>query len=492
LPLDVLGSYDLRFTRTVGPEVATAAVAQRFDGNAGVTVTYTPDPSFSGDDSFGYVITDDRQGTGSATVAIKVAPVADPPVARTDTVQAVEDTPIWIDAAALLANDSDVDGNPLTFLGVLNPRNGTLVVEGDRILFTPKPDFDGRASFEYLVTDNVHGTSVGRVNVDVRSTNRAPIAAADLFATVEDVPFEFTIADLIANDVDLDGDVFRFVSLSTRHPDARIIELPDGRYQFVPDENVSGLISFSYTITDGRRNGQGTITFDTAAVNDAPIANPDGIYFGDQDVPLVIDLAELVLNDRDVEGDAFTLVEVFNGDNGVVVRDGANAVFTGRPGYYGDAGFHYRVTDVHGATSVGYVSLTIMPEFQIPIAVSDAGFEVLEDSFIDIDPATLLANDFAPEGTTLTFLGFQSGATALANGLWRVTPSKDYFGKLVLTYKISNGADFEVPTTVTIDVLPIDDAPVARGDALATLEDTALTIFTSSFSATTSISIDRR
>ncbi|HEX8226041.1 MAG TPA: tandem-95 repeat protein [Allosphingosinicella sp.] len=487
VPLDVLGSYGVKYTMTNGASAQSAVATHAFDGNAGVTITYVPRPAFSGEDGFSYVITDDRQGTGTAKVTVDVAPVADAPIARTDTVSTQEETPLLISPALLLANDSDVDGDPITFLGVLNATHGTVSYDGTNILFTPNANFDGRASFEYLVTDNVHGTSVGKVNVNVASTNSAPIAAADVFETVEDVPFEFTIADLLANDSDPDGDSFRFVSISRSHPDGRIIELPGGRFQFVPDENANGAKSFSYTITDGRRSKTGTVTFDVAAVNDAPIANPDGVgtgnnpegvFVGDQDLPLTIDLARLIANDRDVEGDGFTLVEVFDGDNGIVVRDGNNAVFTGREGYYGDAGFHYRVTDVHGATSTGYVSLTIMPEFELPIAVSDAGFELLEDGYIDLDPAALMANDHAPEGTSLTFLGFKSGAERLDNGLYRITPSKDFFGTLVLTYTISNGADFAVPTTVTITVLPVSDRPFAGADSLATAEDEPLTIFT--------------
>ncbi|TFI56741.1 tandem-95 repeat protein, partial [Sphingomonas parva] len=479
VPLAVLAAYDIVVTQSHDGTSESASVHQAFDGNAGVTITYAPTGAFSGEDGFRYVITDDRPGNGSALVTVHVAPVADAPYTQPDRLDGIEDTPLLIDPALLLANDYDVDGDPIAFLGVLDAQHGTISYDGISILFTPDHNFDGRATFDYLVTDNVHGTSVGRVNVDVRSTNRAPIAAADVFETIEDTPFEFTIDQLLANDSDPDGDAFRFVWLSTEHPDGRIIELPGGRYQFVPDENVSGPKSFTYQITDGRRSTNGTLTFNVAAVNDAPIANPDGIFYGDQDVPFAIDLADLIANDRDVEGDAFTLVEVFDGDNGSVVRDGDKAIFTGRPGYYGDAGFSYRVTDVHGATSVGYVSLIVMPEFDLPIAVSDAGYEMLEDGFIDLDPAVLMANDYAPEGTTLAFVGFAGGAQLLDNGLYRVTPPPNFFGKIVLTYSINNGADFDVPTTVTIDVLPVSDAPFAGNDSLATVEDTPLTIFTS-------------
>ena len=205
--------------------------------------------------------------------------------------------------------------------------------------------------------------------------------------------------------------------------------MPDGQFQFVPNEDFYGQTSFTYSVTDGRLTRTGSVTFDVQPVNDAPIANTDGIYVGEKNTPLVINLSDLLLNDRDVEGDSFTLVEVFDGDNGDVVQVGDTAVFTARQDYVGNAGFHYRVTDSHGADSIGFVSLTIRPNVPLPIAVSDAGFELLEDTYFDIDPAVLMANDYAPEGSTLTFLGVNgAGVTQLENGLYRFTPDHDFFG----------------------------------------------------------------
>jgi Bacterial Ig domain/Cadherin-like domain/Putative Ig domain/RTX calcium-binding nonapeptide repeat (4 copies)/Bacterial cadherin-like domain len=488
VPLDMLGELDIRISATLGETTQSALVHQAFDGNAGATISYQGNSAFSGLDSFTYTVTDDRQGPATGTVDVHVAPLFDPPTANEDRLLATEDTALVITPALLLANDIDVDGDPIRFLGVLNAVNGTVSFDGTDILFTPDANFSGQARFEYEVTDDNHGSSIGTVLLDVRSTNRAPVAATDFIATVEDTPFEFTPALLLANDSDPDGDAFRFVSISRSNKDGRIIELPGGRFQFVPDENVTGPVSFSYVITDGRLSKTGTVTFDVAAVNDAPIANadgvgtgnnPDGVFVGDQDQPLTIDIAHLIANDRDVEGDAFSLVEIFDGDNGDVVQVGNTAVFTPRAGYYGDAGFHYRVTDVHGATSIGYANLTIMPEFDLPIAVSDAGFELLEDGYIDIDPARLMANDYVPEGTTPIFLGLTgAGVSQLANGLYRFTPGADFFGKVTLSYAITNESGFAIPTTVTIDVLPISDNPVAVADTLDMVEDEPLTIFT--------------
>jgi hypothetical protein len=479
-PLDVLGDFDIAFTNSDGASSHSATATFRFDGNAGAFVTYAPAAGFAGLDTLTYTLTDDHEGTAQGTVLFNVASLLDPPVAVTDYVSVLEDGVLTLTPADLLANDYDVDGNAIRFLGVADGTNGAVSFDGATITFTPSPDYNGPATFTYSVTDDTHGDSVGLVEVNVISTNRRPEAVTDVFATVEDTPFEFTIDDLFANDTDPDGDAVRFMSIQSSSSDARILELPGGRYQFVPDENINGLRSFSYVITDGRLTDRGTITFDIEAVNDAPIGNPDGPFFGEQGQPFAIDFADLIFNDRDVEGDSFAIVEVFDGDNGTVCRDGDTAVFQGRAGYFGDGGFFYRVTDEHGATDVGYASVLVMPLFDVPVAVSDAGFEMLEDSFLDIDPAALMANDDIPPGSEVIFLGLTGrGVTLLDSGPYRVTADPDFFGTLTLRYALTNETGFEAPTTVTINVLPVSDAPVAVDDRLTLREDQPLVIFVS-------------
>ena len=478
-PLDYLGTLAVLFSVTDGTTTESASVSRLFDGNAGVTFVYTPLPGFNGDDTFGYTITDDHQGTGSATITIAVAAVNDPPIAVDDTLAAVEDTTLIINPATLLGNDTDVDGDPLVITEVLNAVHGTVTFDGTDIVFTPDHNFDGVASFDYVVSDGTDGSDTGHVTLNVASTNQAPIAAPDQFSGVEDQPLVIFISDLLGNDSDPDGDTFNFVSVSDAGGDGRAFILPGGRIQFVPSENVNGVVTFHYTISDGRRTGTGAIDVNFAAVNDAPIAIQDGIFTGTEDTPLTIDLATLLANDHDVEGDSFSIVEVFDGDNGDVTMVGDTAVFTPRANYFGNAGFHYRVQDSHGASSVGFVAITLLPENDLPFAVSDSGFSVQEDGYLDIDSAALLANDIDPDGDTLTFLGFGAYAEALGGGIYRITPAHDYFGELILSYSITDGSGTPVFTTVTVNVLPTPDAPVAVDDALDMVEDTPLTIFTS-------------
>ncbi len=487
VPLDYAGTLEIEFIRDDAGTVAAATVSHAVNGNDGAFAVYTPNDAFSGLDHLTYQVSDGREGASHGAIAIDVAPVADPPVAVDDTVAATEDTALLIDPATLLANDYDVDGDPIRFVDVANAAHGTVEYDGTTITFTPDANFSGKASFEYVVTDDRHGSSSGRVTVNVASTNRAPVAGLDEFDTLEDTPFEFTTAELLANDSDADGDAIRFESLARVVEGGRISQLPGSRWQFTPDENVFGDISFGYFIGDGRARTTGTVTFHVAPVNDAPIANPDGaetgnnpagVFVTDQDTPVTIDFADLIVNDRDVEGDTFSIVEVFDGDQGFVIREGDTAVLTPYGGYIGDAGFSYRVTDEHGATSVGIVTLLVYPDYALPVASSDHGFEVLEDGYIDIAPDALLANDTVPDGSTISFVGLD-GTELQADGNYRYTPTPDFNGTVQLRYTIENEQGFPISSFVEIEVLPVGDAPVAVNDALAMVEDEPLVIFAS-------------
>src|SRR5262249_31672030 len=102
---------------------------------------------------------------------------------------------------------------------------------------------------------------------------------------------------------------------------------------------------------------------------------------------------------------------------------------------------------------------------------------MLQDTTLDIDPAQLLANDIDPDGNGITFLGFVDGpVTKLDNGLYRVTPSFNYSGPLVLTYAITNDSGVEVTTTATVDLQHVPQNPTAVDDHYSMIEDQPLTL----------------
>ena len=96
---------------------------------SGASRTYTPAPNYNGPDSFTFKANDGTADSNTATVSLTVLPVNDAPVAVNDAASVAEDGPIPV---AVLANDSDVDGDALSVTSVGAPAHGTAVLQQRR------------------------------------------------------------------------------------------------------------------------------------------------------------------------------------------------------------------------------------------------------------------------------------------------------------------------------------------------------------------------
>src|SRR5205823_6477706 len=109
--------------------------------------------------------------------------------------------------ANLKGNDTDVDNSnaQLSVTAVSNPLNGAVVLNGNgTVTFTPAPDFNGTAGFDYTVSDGSL-SDIGHVTITVTAVNDAPVAVDDTGTTAEDVVVTFTQPDLKGNDTDVDN-----------------------------------------------------------------------------------------------------------------------------------------------------------------------------------------------------------------------------------------------------------------------------------------------
>ena len=80
-------------------------------------------------------------------------------------------TPITIQASALLANDSDPDGDAISITGVSGGVNGTATFDSqsNTITFTPTAGYSGAASFSYTIADAAGATASAQVSVAVNN-----------------------------------------------------------------------------------------------------------------------------------------------------------------------------------------------------------------------------------------------------------------------------------------------------------------------------------
>jgi hypothetical protein len=90
------------------------------------------------------------------------------PVANADTVNNVSG-PVNI---AVLANDTDADGDTLTITAVTQGTTGSVTTDGTTVTYTPGASFTSSDTFTYTISDGFGGSAVGNVTV-----NAAPIVS---------------------------------------------------------------------------------------------------------------------------------------------------------------------------------------------------------------------------------------------------------------------------------------------------------------------------
>ncbi|MCB1885463.1 MAG: tandem-95 repeat protein, partial [Geminicoccaceae bacterium] len=288
--------------------------------NADDTVTYDPNGAFealkageTATDSFQYTVEDADGARARGTVTVTVTGVNDAPVAADDAFTTDEDA--RLDGAVLL-NDGDVDGDPLTAALAGGVAHGALDFRADgTFAYTPDANFNGADGFTYTVSDGQGGVDTGAVTLTVAPVNDAPVAADDTASTDEDTAVTLAAATLLANDRDVDdGDILRVTMVDDGTADGTAVLNGDGSVTYDPAGAFEGLgvgetatDTFAYTVSDGNGGTDtATVTVTVTGVNDAPEAGDDAVRVG-EDGP-ALDLHALLLgNDRDVDGDGLDI-----------------------------------------------------------------------------------------------------------------------------------------------------------------------------------------
>ena len=477
-PADLLGNdsdIDNDTLTILSVQDATHGTVQLVDGKP----VFTPAAEFNGEATFTYTISDGNGGTSTAMVTLRVDPANDAPVAVADSFTLNEDASLTIEPADLLGNDGDIDGDTLSILSVQDATHGTVSLDqSGNVVFTPDANYNGPAQFTYTISDGNGGTSTAVVNLTLNPQNDAPVAVADSFTLNEDAALTIEPTDLLGNDSDLDNDTLTI--LSVQDATHGTVQLVDGKPVFTPAADFNGEATFTYTISDGN-GGTSTavVTLRVDPANDAPVAVADSFTLN-EDAALTIEPAGLLGNDSDLDNDALTILSVQDATHGTVSLDqDGNVVFTPDANYNGPAQFTYTISDGNGGTSTAVVNLTLNPQNDAPVAVSDS-FTLNEDNALNLSSAQLLGNDSDIDNDTLTILSVQDAThgtvTLDQDGNVVFTPDANYNGPAQFTYTISDGNGGTSTAVVNLTLDPQNDAPVAVEDSFVLNEDSALSL----------------
>src|SRR5439155_1325633 len=209
------------------------------------------------------------------------------------------------------------------------------------------------------------------------------------------------------------------------------------------------------------------------SVNDVPVANDDAATT-DEDTPVVI---PVLTNDSDIDGDALAVSIITAPANGsATVNANGSVTYAPAANYHGPDRFSYAISDGQGGLATGVVSITIAPVNDAPQAADDS-YTTNEDTTLSVAAPGVRANDVDVDGDslTLTVTGGPSHGTLTLNqdGSFGYVPAANFSGSDTFTYVLNDGSVDSAPATVTITINPVNDAPVAINDNVATNEDAA-------------------
>ncbi|HCH3760153.1 TPA: tandem-95 repeat protein, partial [Vibrio parahaemolyticus] len=451
-----------------GPANGTVSV------NPDGSVTYTPNDNYHGADSFTYIVTSGGVSE-STTVNVDVTPVNDAPVAKDDIATTQEDTAVTIDA---LPNDTDVDGDKLSIESASVPKEqGTVEVVDGKLVFTPAENFNGDAEITYTVTDG-ELTDEAKVTVTVNPVNDMPTIKVDAVESITEdaVSTDTVLATLTVRDTDTPEDQLT-VSLENNSNGYFVlvgneVKLTQAGVDAVNNDELNLKdLTISASVSDGVNPTAGdSDSLVVNRVNDAPTvenAIADQVLSEDFDA-YTIDLNE-VFKDSDS-----SLEFSVSGNNSIQISI-VNGVATINPtaDWNGKETITFTAKDPSGESVSQTVDFTVAPVVDIEADSAD----VVEDTPTIIN---VLGNDTFESTDKVVSLDAENGpknGTVIVNndGTVTYTPDDNYVGEDTFTYIVTSGGVSE-STTVSVDVTPENDAPVAIDDTAITDEDTPVTI----------------
>jgi large repetitive protein len=424
-------------------------------------------------------VTDGQGATGSTSKVVQIT--NDAPIANNDSATLNEDSSVKI---AVLANDSDPNGDKLSITGVTGASHGTLVTNTDgTITYTASANYNGTDSFTYTVSDGLGSFKAATVNITVVAVNDDPKALNDVYSVNEDSTLNIgATSGLLSNDTDIDKDSLSVLSFS-QAGNGSVSVNPDGSFSYTPKADWSGTDTFSYIVSDGHGGtSAANVTINVNPVNDAPNAHNDSVSLNeDSSTTFNVLNASSGGADSDVDGDTLSVVSITNPSHGFVSFSSAGDItYTPDADFYGTDSFTYIISDGHGGTDLANVQVTINPVNDLPTATSDS-YSIAEDGILSVPALNgVLANDSDVDQDGLSVVSYTQAAHGVVamspDGTFSYTPNPNYNGTDSFTYVISDGNGGTSTATVNVTVASVNDAPVAVNDTVSTAEDTPITI----------------
>ncbi|WP_253958306.1 DUF4082 domain-containing protein [Rhizobium sp. WYJ-E13] len=332
-----------------------------------------------------------------------------------------------ISIAALVANDTDANGDALTITAVGNALNGTVTLDkqAGTVIFTPANNYTGPASFTYTLSDGRGGTDQGNVSLTVQAG-----PAGETVFTGSEGPTGGSFNDNTAMELGM-----KFVASSSGTISGIRF------YKAAGDTSVhtgslwkaDGTLIATVTFTNESLSGWQTATFST---------------------PLQITAGATYVASYHTTGSYVATANYFT----TAHTNGSLTALAGSNGVYAVGSGSTFPTSSYQSTNY-WVDVVYNQSTgnMVPVAANDNGYTTYANTALSIAAASLLANDTDADGDPLSI----TGANGAVNGTVTFnsqtntvtfTPTTGYTGAASFSYSISDGQGGTASATVSLNV----------------------------------------
>ncbi len=492
--------------------------------------TYAPsaaaqalDPGQTVNDSFTYTIADGRGGSATATLVISVVGANDPTTLSGVFIGSVAEDAVATASGTLANNDPDVgtrafvaQSNSAGTYGLFSiDSTGTWSYTLTNGAANVQALAQGQRVTETFIVATDDGTTAS-ITVTVNGANDAPVVSSTAINAVEEgaaVGLGLAVPSDIDNGSALTITVSGLptigqVQLANGAPVANGAALSAAQLaglRYLPPTDYDGVApvgTFAYSVSDGITTVNGGTTISVGAVNDPPSAFDDARSTGENST-----LGASVPAASDVDGTigSYTLAAGVGAGNGTLAfnSSGAYVFNTGTAfdslaaGQSRTVSFTYTATDNNGAISApATVRITVTGANDAPTG-ADATYTIAEDGnrafagadfgFADVDAGDTLARvriDSLPSAGALTLNGTPVSAgqlidaAQLANLVFTPVANANGANYANFTFSVqdSGGLFDAAPNTITLDVTPVNDPPLAVVTPASGDEDTPIAV----------------
>ena len=429
------------------------------------SITYIPNKLYNGIETFEYRVCDAESACDVATVTIEVTKINDFPVAMGDNRATSINTDASID---VLFNDYGLEDGGITISIIEGPEvsEGTAVVSGENIIFTPALDYLGLVKFIYQVEDIDGDSDTAYVAVNIHTVNHQPDAVNDYVETYINTSVNISV---LANDTGFE-DGFDTLKIHSNPAHGSVIVNTNRTITYTPDADFTGSDSFIYHVQDV----DGDYDTATVSINVIPVGDSQPVAVNDAratdyETPVYVDV---LVNDSGLDDAPLALNITTAPINGIAQVIGDSIRYTPDLGFSGTETFRYQVCDDDGdCSNNATVTITVLEDGEInhiPVALNDT-VETTVNMPVSI---YVLDNDTILDGFGKLKIQTQAAFGSVVindNRSITYTPSNLFVGDDRFEYWLEDTHGDYAIATVFISVKETPNAtPVAFNDARAT------------------------